>query len=33
GKDVGDLRLPLTTMEDKNLEILKKQLISYGILK
>ena len=33
GKDVGDLRLPLTTMEDKNLEILKKQLINYGILK
>lgn len=33
GKDVGNLRLPLTTMEDKNLEILKKELKNYGLLK
>lgn len=32
GKNVGNLRLPLTTMTDKNLKILKNELKSYGLL-
>lgn len=31
GWDVGELRLPLCEMEDKNLERLKKALINYGL--
>ena len=31
GMEVGPTRLPLTTMEQSNLEILKKELISYGL--
>jgi 4-hydroxy-tetrahydrodipicolinate synthase len=31
GMNVGKLRLPLVNMSDKNLEILKKEMISYGI--
>lgn len=30
GFDVGDLRLPLTSMSDKNLQYLKNALINYG---
>ncbi len=30
GYDMGELRLPLTTMSDKNLDYLKKTLIDYG---
>lgn len=30
GKEVGELRLPLTDMSDKNLEYLKKSLVDYG---
>lgn len=32
GKEVGPLRLPLCSMEEKNLEILKKALKNYGLL-
>lgn len=32
GKDVGILRLPLTDMSTNNLDILKDELISYGLL-
>ncbi|MFL0250828.1 4-hydroxy-tetrahydrodipicolinate synthase [Clostridium neuense] len=32
GMNVGDLRLPLCSMEDKNLSILKNELKNYGIL-
>ncbi len=32
GKNVGPLRLPLTTMEPQNQEVLKKAMINYGIL-
>jgi 4-hydroxy-tetrahydrodipicolinate synthase len=31
GKDVGVLRLPLVNMSEKNLEVLKKAMVSYGI--
>jgi len=31
GMNVGPLRLPLTTMTPKNLEILKKEMINYGL--
>lgn len=31
GFNVGDLRLPLAEMEDKNLEVLKKELVNWGI--
>ena len=31
GFNVGDLRLPLAEMEDKNLEILKQELENLGI--
>ncbi|KPU42205.1 4-hydroxy-tetrahydrodipicolinate synthase [Oxobacter pfennigii] len=31
GKNVGGLRLPLVNMSEKNLEILKKEMIAYGI--
>jgi 4-hydroxy-tetrahydrodipicolinate synthase len=31
GMNVGKLRLPLVNMSDKNLETLKKEMISYGI--
>ncbi|KPU45961.1 4-hydroxy-tetrahydrodipicolinate synthase [Oxobacter pfennigii] len=31
GKNVGELRLPLVNMSEKNLEILKKEMIAYGI--
>lgn len=31
GMDVGPLRLPLTTMTPKNLEILKKEMLNYGL--
>ncbi len=30
GYDIGELRLPLTTMSDKNLDYLKQTLIDYG---
>lgn len=33
GMNVGNLRLPLSTMEDKNLELLKKELKNFGLLK
>lgn len=33
GYEVGDLRLPLCDMEEKNLEILKKSLKEYGVKK
>ncbi|OBR91960.1 MULTISPECIES: 4-hydroxy-tetrahydrodipicolinate synthase [Clostridium] len=32
GKNVGNLRLPLTTMTDENLKILKNELKNYGLL-
>ncbi len=32
GFDVGGLRMPLTTLEDKNLDLLKTEMSSYGIL-
>jgi len=32
GFEVGDLRLPLTSMTEKNLEYLKNTLISYGLI-
>lgn len=32
GREVGELRLPLTSMTDKNLDYLKKELSSYGLL-
>jgi len=32
GFEVGDLRLPLTSMTEKNLDYLKNTLISYGLL-
>lgn len=32
GKNVGELRLPLTSMTDKNLDYLKKELSAYGLL-
>ena len=31
GFNVGDLRLPLSEMEEQNLEILKKELVNWGI--
>ena len=31
GFNVGNLRLPLAEMEDKNLEVLKKELVNWGI--
>lgn len=31
GKDVGNLRLPLTNMNENNLDILKKELTNYGL--
>lgn len=31
GMEVGGLRLPLIDMSDKNLEVLKKEMLSYGI--
>lgn len=31
GMEVGGLRLPLIDMSDRNLEILKKEMLSYGI--
>jgi len=31
GMNVGDLRLPLTTMTESNLAVLKKAMIAYGI--
>lgn len=33
GMDVGPLRMPLSPMEDKDLEILKTALINYGLLR
>ena len=27
---MGDLRLPLAPMDEKNLEVLKKELVNYG---
>lgn len=33
GKNVGNLRLPLTTMADENLKILKNELKNYGLLR
>ena len=33
GKNAGPLRLPLTEIEKEHLEILKKEMIRYGILK
>ncbi|AGY76707.1 4-hydroxy-tetrahydrodipicolinate synthase [Clostridium autoethanogenum] len=32
GKNVGNLRLPLTTMTDENLKILENELKNYGLL-
>lgn len=32
GYDAGKLRLPLTTMADKNIEYLKKELSAYGLM-
>lgn len=32
GYDAGELRLPLTTMADKNIEYLKKELSAYGLI-
>ena len=32
GKEVGPLRLPLCSMEEKNLEILKKALKNYRLI-
>ena len=31
GFNVGDLRLPLAEMEDKNLEVLKQELENWGL--
>lgn len=31
GYEVGDLRMPLCEMDDKNLEILRKALVNYGV--
>lgn len=31
GFNVGDLRLPLAEMEDQNLEVLKKELVNWGL--
>jgi len=31
GMEVGELRLPLTNMNDNNLEILKNEMLNYGI--
>lgn len=31
GMNVGELRLPLVNMSEKNLEVLKKEMIKYGI--
>jgi 4-hydroxy-tetrahydrodipicolinate synthase len=31
GMNVGDLRLPLVPMSDKNRDTLKKEMIRYGI--
>jgi 4-hydroxy-tetrahydrodipicolinate synthase len=31
GKNAGGLRLPLIDMSQKNLDILKKEMLSYGI--
>lgn len=33
GQNVGSLRRPLTDMEPENAEVLKKEMIAYGILK
>lgn len=33
GFPAGELRMPLCEMEDKNIEVLKKALIGYGLLK
>ena len=33
GMEVGPLRMPLSPMEDKNLETLKNALKNYGLLK
>ena len=33
GKEVGPMRLPLTTMEEQNQERLAKAMREYGILK
>ena len=30
GFNMGDLRLPLAPMDEKNLEVLKKELVNYG---
>lgn len=32
GHEVGELRLPLTTMTEKNLEYLKRELSAYGLI-
>jgi 4-hydroxy-tetrahydrodipicolinate synthase len=32
GRDTGELRLPMTSLEPKELEALKSTLIRYGIL-
>lgn len=32
GMDTGELRMPLTPMEDANLEILKGDMVAYGLL-
>ncbi len=31
GFKVGDLRLPLAEMEDKNIEVLKQELVNWGL--
>lgn len=33
GKDVGELRMPLCEMSPSNIEVLKKELVNYGLLK
>jgi 4-hydroxy-tetrahydrodipicolinate synthase len=32
GKNVGPLRMPLSPMEEKNLEVLKRAMKNYGLL-
>ncbi|MFV0315130.1 MAG: dihydrodipicolinate synthase family protein, partial [Anaerotignum sp.] len=32
GYEVGPCRMPLCTMEDKNVEVLKKAMQNYGLL-
>ena len=31
GFNVGDLRLPLAEMEEQNLEVLKRELVNWGL--